>query len=288
MLVKETCPQPTIYISLKEIGLEEKFGVKVSLLTYTCMQTLRHDWCFKEGNWLVSKVNCNWFSMGHFGIVFLFQWMAGSVQFSHSAMSSSLRPHEPQHARPPCASPVPGVYPNSCPLSQWCYRTISSSVVPYSSCPQSFPTSGSFPVSQRFASGGQSIGVSASTSVLPVNTQDWFLLGWNCWFNELNRRQMQFFSSSCVFTLAFMLHLVFHRTDVLQMTVTSLSLWPSPPALKSSTLWSAPIAAARAWWVSGTGASSATTTNSAKTAFGEAMPVALTATNTRWRSIPLG
>ena len=89
-----------------------------------------------------------------------------SVQFSHSVMSNSLRLHGPQHARPPCPSPTPRVYPNSCPLSRWCHPTISSSVVPFSSGLQSFPASGSFPMNQLFASGGQSIGVSASTSVL--------------------------------------------------------------------------------------------------------------------------
>ena len=96
-----------------------------------------------------------------------------SVQFSRSVVSNSLQPHEPQHARPPCPSPTPGVYPNSCPLSLWCHPTISSSVIPVSSCPQSFPASGSFPMSQLFASVGQSIGASASTSILPMNTQDW-------------------------------------------------------------------------------------------------------------------
>ena len=101
-----------------------------------------------------------------------------SVQFSHSVMSDSLQPHEPQHARPPCPSPTPGVYPNSYPLSQWCHPTISSYVIPFSSCPQSFPASGSFQMSQLFASGGQSIGVSASTSVLSVNTQGWSPLEW--------------------------------------------------------------------------------------------------------------
>ena len=94
-----------------------------------------------------------------------------SVQFSRSVMSYSLRPHELQHARPPCPSPTHVAYPNSCPLSRWCHPTISSSVIPFS-CPQSFPGSGSFPISQLFASDGQSIGVSASTSVLPMNTQD--------------------------------------------------------------------------------------------------------------------
>ena len=101
-----------------------------------------------------------------------------SVQFSHSVMSDSFQPHEPQHASPPCPSPTARVYPNPCPLSRWCHPTISSSVVPFSSCPQSFPASGSFPMIQLFTSGGQSIGVSASTSFLPMNTQDWFPLGW--------------------------------------------------------------------------------------------------------------
>ena len=95
-----------------------------------------------------------------------------SAQFSHSVVSDSLRHHDPQHTRPPCPSPTPGVYPNSCPLSWRCHPIISSTVVPFSSCPQSFPASGSFQMSQLFASGGQSIGVSASTSVLPMNTQD--------------------------------------------------------------------------------------------------------------------
>ena len=97
-------------------------------------------------------------------------------------MSNSLWPHEQQHARPPCPSPTPGVHPNSCPLSRWCHLTISSSVVPFS-CLQSCPASGSFPVSQFFTSGDQSIGVSASASVLPMNIQDWFPLGWIGWIS---------------------------------------------------------------------------------------------------------
>ena len=100
-----------------------------------------------------------------------------SFQFSWSVVYDSLQPHEPQHTRPPCPSSTPGVHPNPCPLSRWCHLTISSSVIPFSSCPQSFPASGAFPVSQ-FTSWGQSIGVSASTSVLPMNTQDWSPLGW--------------------------------------------------------------------------------------------------------------
>ena len=101
-------------------------------------------------------------------------------------MSNSLRPHEPQHTRPPCPSPTPGIYPDSCPVSPWCHPTISASVVPFS-CLQSFPTSGSFQMSQFFASGGQSIGVSASTSVLPMNIQDWSPLGWTGWISLLPR-----------------------------------------------------------------------------------------------------
>ena len=95
---------------------------------------------------------------------------ACSVQLNHSVVSDSLQPHQSQHARPPCLSPTPGVYSNSCPLSQWCHPTMSSSVIPFSSCPQSLPASGSFPMSQLFTWGGQSTGVSTSASVLPMNT----------------------------------------------------------------------------------------------------------------------
>ena len=98
-------------------------------------------------------------------------------------MSDSLRPHELQHARPPCSSPTPRVYSNSCPSSRWCHPAISSSVVPFSSCPQSLPALGSFPMSQFFAWGGQIIGVSASASVLPMNTQDWSPLGRTGWIS---------------------------------------------------------------------------------------------------------
>ena len=101
-----------------------------------------------------------------------------SVQLGCSFVSDSLQPHEPQHARPPCPSPTPRLYSNSCPSSRWHHPAISSSVIPFSSCPQSLPASGSFPMNQLFAWGGQSIGVSASASVLPMNTQDWPPLGW--------------------------------------------------------------------------------------------------------------
>ena len=104
------------------------------------------------------------------------RWGAIEGQFSHSVVSDSLRPHELQHARPPCPSPTPGVHPNPCSLCQWCHPTISSSVVFFSACPQSFPASGSFQMSQFFKSGGQSIGAWASASVLAMNTQGWFPL----------------------------------------------------------------------------------------------------------------
>ena len=114
-----------------------------------------------------------------------------SVQFSRSVVSDSLRPHESQYARPPCPSPTSGVHPNPCPLSRWCHPTISSSVVPFSSCPQSFPASGAFQMSQLFVSCGQSIGVSASTSVLPMNTQDWPPLGWTGWISLQSKDSQQ-------------------------------------------------------------------------------------------------
>ena len=120
-----------------------------------------------------------------------------SVQFSHSVMSDSLWLHEPQHARPPCPSPTPRAHPNPCPLSQWCHPTISSSVIPLS-CPQSFPASGSFPMSQLFTSGDQSIGVSASTSVLPMNTQDWSLLEWTGWISLQSKGLSRVFSNTTV------------------------------------------------------------------------------------------
>ena len=117
-------------------------------------------------------------------------------------MSDSLRPHEPQHARFPCPSPTPRVHPNLHPSSQWCHPAISCSVIPFSSCPQSFPASGSFPVSQIYASGGQSIGLSASTSVLPMNTQDWSPLGWIGWVSlqsKAHTRNQFMFVSECSF-----------------------------------------------------------------------------------------
>ena len=119
-------------------------------------------------------------------------------QFSPSVVSNSLRPHELQHTRPPCPAPTPGVYSNSSPLSQWCHPTISSSVIPFSSCPQSFPASGSFPMSQFFLSDGWSIGVSASTIVLPIITQDWIPLGWTGWISLQSKGLSSIFSNTTV------------------------------------------------------------------------------------------
>ena len=113
-------------------------------------------------------------------------------------MSNSLQPHESQHARPPCPSPTPRVYSNSCPSTRWCHPAISSSVIPFSSCLQSLPVSGSFPMSQLFTSGGQSIGVSASASVLPMNTQDWSSLGWTGWIFLQSKGLSGVFSNTIV------------------------------------------------------------------------------------------
>ena len=122
--------------------------------------------------------------------------LLSSVCFSGSVIS--LQPHVLQHTRPPCPSPTPGACSNSCPSSRWCHPTISSSVVPFSSRLQSFPTSGSFPMSQVFALGSQSIGVSGSASVLPMNIQDWFPLGWTGWISLQFKGLSRLFSTTTV------------------------------------------------------------------------------------------
>ena len=129
-------------------------------------------------------------------MAFTHPWLL--LLFSHSVMSGSLLPHGLHHTRLPCPSLSPRVYSNSHPLSQRCHPTISSSVVPFSSCPQSFPASGSFPMSWLFASGGQSIGVSASASVLPVHIQDWFCLQWTGWISLQSKGLSRVFSNSTV------------------------------------------------------------------------------------------
>ena len=136
--------------------------------------------------------------------LFSYYWVGGarryfsSVQFSCSVVSNSLRPHEPQHARLPFPSPTARVHPNPCPSNWWCNPTISSSVVPFSSCLQSLPASESFPMSQLFAWGGQSTGVSTSTSVLPVNIQDWSPLGWTGWTSLQSKGLSRVFSNTIV------------------------------------------------------------------------------------------
>ena len=125
-------------------------------------------------------------------------YFSTSAQFSHSVVSDSLRPQGLQHARLPCPSPSPGAYSNSCPSSQWCHPTISSCVIPFSSCLQSFPASGSFPMSQFFPSGGQGIGVSASASVFPMNIQDWSPLEWTGWISLQSKGLSRVFSNITV------------------------------------------------------------------------------------------
>ena len=125
-------------------------------------------------------------------------WGTSSIQFNCSVVSDSLRPHELQHARPPCPSPIPGSCSNSCPLSWWCYPIISSSVISFSSCLKSVPLSVSFQMSQFFASGGQSIGVSASASVPPMNIQDWFPLGLTGWISLQSKGLSRVFSNTTV------------------------------------------------------------------------------------------
>ena len=129
-----------------------------------------------------------------------YSWWPGASWrlFSRAVVSDSLRPHESQRSRPPCPSPTPGVHSDSRPSSWWCHPAISSSVIPFSSCPQSFPASGSFPMSQLFASGDQSIGASATTSVLPMNTQDWSPLGWTGWISLQSKGLSRVFSNTTV------------------------------------------------------------------------------------------
>ena len=128
----------------------------------------------------------------------LLSFQFSSVQFSPSVVPDSLQPHESQHARLPCPSPTPGVHSNSCPLSRWRHPAISFSVIPFSSCPQSFPASVSFPVSQLFPSGGQNIGVSALASFLPKNTQDWSPSEWTGWISLQSKGLSRVFSNTTV------------------------------------------------------------------------------------------
>ena len=143
------------------------------------------------------------------------------VQFSCSVVSNSLQPHGLQHARPPCPSPTPGAYSNSCPLSRWCHPPISSSVIPFSSHLQSFPPSGSFPISQLFAPGGQSIRVSASISVLPMNIQDWFPLGWTGWISLQSKGLPRFFSNTSVQKASILQYSAFFTVQLSHLYMTT-------------------------------------------------------------------
>ena len=142
------------------------------------------------------------------------------IQFSRSVISNSLRLHELQHTRLPCPSPTPGVYPNSCPLNRWCHPAISSSVVPFSSCPQSLPASRSFPMSQLFSWGGQSIGVSASASFLPMNTQDWSPIGWTGWISLPSKGLSRVFSNTTVQNHQFF------STQISSQSNSHIHTWP--------------------------------------------------------------
>ena len=136
--------------------------------------------------------------------------VTSSVQFSHSVVFDSLWPIGLWHTRLPCPSPTPGAYSNSCPSKQWCHPTMSSSVVVFSSCLQSFPASGSFPVSRFFTSGGQSIGASASASILPMNNQEWFPLEWTGWIFLPSKGLSRVFSSTSVQKHQFFSFLLFN------------------------------------------------------------------------------
>ena len=144
-------------------------------------------------------------------------YLFSSVQSSHSVMSNSLQPHGLQYARLPCPSPTSGAYSNACLLSRWCHPTILSSAIPFSSCLQSFPASGSFPISQLFASDGQSIGASASASVLPMNIQDWFPLGWTGWIPLQSKGLSRVFSNTTV-----QKHQLFSAQFLYSPTLTSI------------------------------------------------------------------
>ena len=153
----------------------------------------------KENKSPVNEIRRHWLlTTWNFYFVLIDRAVFSSVQFSRSVVSDSLRPYGVPHARPPCPSPTPKVYSNSCPLSQWSHPTSSSSVVTFSACLQSFPASGSFQMSQLFASGGQSIGVSALASVLPMNIQDWFPLGWTGWISLQSKGLSRIFSNITV------------------------------------------------------------------------------------------
>ena len=175
-------------------------GFEVLILWKTKIDVYVHTWEYRYSNNFVQFLKNTWKTprRNTFMPYSFIDSQTGSVQFSHSVMSDSLRPHGLQHARLPCPSPTPGAYSNSCPKSQWCHPSISSSVIPFSSHLQSFSASGSFPMSRFFSSGGQSVGVSASATVLPMNIQDWFPLGLTGWISLQSKGLSRVFSDTTV------------------------------------------------------------------------------------------
>ena len=170
-----------------------------SKISYKQFVTLLLVWnCFRGHKLLFLVFICFYWIL--WVILYLkccFPWLSGeSVQFSHWVLSSTLRLHGLEHTRLPCLSPIPEACSNSCPLRRWCHPAISSSVIPFFSCLQSFPASGSFPISLFFTSGGQSIGASASASVLPMNIQDWFPLGLTGWISLQSKGLSRVFSNT--------------------------------------------------------------------------------------------
>ena len=196
---------PVVSDSLRPHGLQHYRPFCPSPPPRVCPSSCSlHQWChsaISSSNTLFSFCSQSFPASGTFPMSCLFAF--SSVQFSHSVVSDSLWPHELQHTRPPCPSPTPRVHTKPCPLCWCCHPTISSSVIPFSSCPQSFPASGSFQKNQLSTSGGQSIGVSSSTSVLPMNIQDWSPLGWTGWIS------LQFKGLSRVFNTTVQKHQFF-------------------------------------------------------------------------------
>ena len=161
-----------------------------------CKESDKTEWLTLSLSRLIQTLTIEQFILVDF--CFLLLEGFSSVQFSRSVVSDSLQPRESQQTRPPCPSPTPGVHSNSCPSSHWCHPAISSSVVPFSSCPQSLPASESFPMSQLFAWSGQTIGVSDLASVFPMNTQDWSPLGWYGWISLQSKGLSRAFSNTTV------------------------------------------------------------------------------------------
>ena len=212
---------PSVFQSIRVFSTESSFHIRwpkywsfsfsiTPSNEYSRLISFSIDWDSQESSlapqFKSSQIRCSAFFMVQLSHPYMtagktIAWTVlqfSSVQFSHSVMSDSWRPHELEHARPPCPSPTPGVYPNSCPLTWQCHPAILSSVVPFFSCSQYLPASGSFPMSQFFTWSGQSIGVSASASFLPMNTQDWSLLGWTDWISLQSKGLSRVFSNTTV------------------------------------------------------------------------------------------